>query len=498
MIDGTHGSFDGNRRGRVRGPIHPRVRRILYGHVGAEDLARLRHFARLERAQLLMLNEAGLVPAEQAREILRAVDKLEEENFDFLAGREKTRGLYMLWERCLAVRAGSRGAAHLARSRNDFLSALTRLEFRDPSMALALGGVRLVRSIARRADRERETVCVVRTNHLPAAPTTFAHQLTAWAIAIQRDLRHLLYAIADLDVSPLGAGATAGTSLPIDPDRVARLLGFSACTANSIDAVASRDFALRLLSAASVMSITLSRIAAELLDLCAAIPALIRLPDALVGESSALPQKRNPFVLEHVRSRGSSATGVLVAATLAMQAAPFGNCISVNSEAMHGILPALQSVAESAELLRLVIDSMDVDAHSMQRLAVESLVALSAIAERMVIDQGMGVRDAHEAVGAVLREATESGEPSLALNQGIARLAVPGAKLLMWNDPATMARAAEFGGGPGTHSMDQQSQDLRTALREQTLDIRSRRRRYRCADHTLRREVQQLLRNFDT
>ena len=160
------------------------------------------------------------------------------------------------------------------------------------------------------------------THYQAAVPTTYGHHLGGVAGAIDRDLEALAAASAGLDTSPLGAGVGHGTTQPIAPVRTAALLGFERPAPHSLDAVASRDVVLRLLAAAAVLGVTASRLAADLLLWTTAEFAFLELPDELVGSSSAMPQKRNPFLLEHVKGRSARAAGAFVAAATAMHASP--------------------------------------------------------------------------------------------------------------------------------------------------------------------------------
>src|SRR5262245_55597348 len=167
------------------------------------------------------------------------------------------------------------------------------------------------------------------THGQPAEPITYGHYLAGVGEALRRDIDGLLDAAREMETSPLGAAAVAGTSLPIDPARTAALLGFTRCSPNSVDAVASRDVVLRLLAAAASYATTLSRIAGDLLLWLTAEFQFLSLPDELVGGSSAMPQKRNPFLLEHVQGRTAAALGGLTHALAATRNTSFTNAIAV-------------------------------------------------------------------------------------------------------------------------------------------------------------------------
>src|SRR6185369_13149244 len=157
----------------------------------------------------------------------------------------------------------------------------------------------------------------VYTHYQAAVPITYGHYLTGVGFALSRDIAGLMSVIADLNACPLGAGAVSGTSLPIDPARTAGLLGFDQPVPHSIDAVASRDVILRLLSAAAILGVSLSRVASDLLLWTSVEFGFLTVPDTLAGSSSMMPQKRNVYMLEHVEGRSAAALGAFVHAAAA-------------------------------------------------------------------------------------------------------------------------------------------------------------------------------------
>lgn len=490
--------------GRIAQAIRPKVRQILFSGTAADAAKRHRQyaqFAQFDRAQIVMLHSAGLLAGPEAARLLRAIEDLAGDGMETLAVEEAPRGAYMLWEQALARATGPDlvGAAHLGRSRNDLNATACRVQGRTPCFRLILEALRLVQAILHRAREWQGLVTVAYTNYQPAMPITLAHQAVAWAAAVERDVRHLLFTSADLDACPLGAGAVAGTSLPINPATTARLLGFARTTPNSIDAVASRDFVLQLQADAAVLAVTLSRIATDVLAMVAGSTPLMELPDEVVGASSAMPQKRNPFVLEHVQSRGGTALGAFVASAHAMQATPYTNGVAVGTEAVRGAYTSLADVAEAATLLRYVVEVMTPDAEQMRKRAATSYVNATSLVERLCARGGMSFRAAHELVGRAVSEAIAA--------RGVAPTDFTTAALRLmreagmdpsvigsdWTDPATLAGRAEQGGGPGDRSVASQIAGLRGAIREHCRSVRCRRLQYRYADRQLARSVEAIL-----
>ncbi|HEY3238727.1 MAG TPA: lyase family protein, partial [Acidimicrobiia bacterium] len=236
---------------------------------------------------------------------------------------------------------------------------------------------------------------------------------------------------------PLGAGAGGGTAVPIDPARTAELLGFSVPVRHSLDAVASREPALRLLAALAVAGVALSRVAADLLTWTTAEFGFLWLPDELVGSSSALPQKRNPFLLEHVKGKSAAPLGSLVAATGALHAAPFANSVAVGGEGAPHLFPALDAISDAAALLALVIAGVRPRPERMAARARDGYTTAAALAEQAVAGGDLSFREAHHLIGSMLTDENEhpGGHPLS-----------PGPQL---PDPADVVAAAVHGGGPG-------------------------------------------------
>lgn len=422
--------------GRLRRPLSPTARRIVFGEPGPEP-SELGLISHVDRAHLVMLAEQGLVDRAAAAALLVEIEFLRARDFAPLAGVEARRGRYLLYEDWLAGRRGDRvaGILRTGRSRNDLNATVLRLRLRRPVQHLLAETLRLQAVLLRGARRHAGTVMPAYTHYQPAVPTTYGYHLGGVAHALDRDLDAITAAAAELDSGPLGAGVGHGTALPIDTARTAALLGFERPAAHALDAVASRDVVLRLLAAAAVLGVTISRLATDLLLWTTAEFAFLELPDELVGSSSAMPQKRNPFLLEHVQGRSGRAAGAFVAASTAMHGRPFGNSVAVGTEGCAGVVDALEATADSVTLLRLVVAGARPQPATMLARAVTGRTTATARAERLMVDDGLSYREAHHAVGAALTEAEQEHRCGPAGPDDL--------------DPVAVARAARYGGGPG-------------------------------------------------
>ena len=446
----------GEDTGRLRRAVTSQARDILFGRTADAAIDdELSLYVRADRAHLVMLVEQGHVSAEAARALLGRMDALEAEGFLPLRGRPAPRGLYLLYETHLveALGPGTGGVLHLGRSRNDLKATVLKLRMRGPFRRLLREGLRLQAALIRRAERHAGTVMPLYTHFQAAIPSTYGHYLLGVALALGRDLQGLADAARDLDDCPLGAGAAGGTSVPIDAARTAALLGFARPVVHSLDAVASRDLVLRLLGAATSLGVTLSRLATDLQLWSTAEFGMLRFPDHLVGSSSMMPQKRNAFVLEHVQGRCGAPLGAFVAAATAMHATPFTNSIAGGTEAPAHLWPALQSVTEAVILARLMAAGAEPVPAAMVRRAVDGHTVATELANQRVLRTGVPFRSAHHEVGEAVRRADERGQP------------VEAAAAEMWAgeawaedvgtlDPAGVAVASAYGGGPGGEGFD--------------------------------------------
>ena len=455
----------------------------------------MRHITRVDQAHLVMLCECGILPRERAARLLAAIDRLQGENFAPLRQRSATRGLFLLYEDYLIETEGAEagGILQTARSRNDLNATVLKMRLRAPWLRLLREGLRLQAVLLRRANRHADVVMPIYTHGQAAMPVTYGHYLAGIATALSRDFEGLLAAAWGIGESPLGAGAVAGTSFPIRTVRTARLLGFDVGPLNSVDAVASRDLPVRVLAAAAIYAVSLSRLATDLLQWTTAEFDFLRLPDELVGSSSAMPQKRNPFLLEHVQGRAAALMGALVHALGAMHASSFTNSIATGTEAMRPLFRALQDVTEMSLLARLVVGGATPNREAMFRRARSGFTNATAFADRLVREGGSDFRTAHHIIGESVLEALErSGEKfETVASSYVAERSI--AVAFHDLDPASVARLLEFGGGPGASSVRACLDHLHHQWALQFRQKISRERAWSEAERELKRTIREFL-----
>jgi argininosuccinate lyase len=427
--------------GRLVGELGARTRKVVYGELTQTELdAELPLMIRVDRAHLVMLVEQKLVSPDAAVALLRCMDELVADRYRPLLTRPAPRGLYLMYEGYLIERLGADvgGVLHSGRSRNDLKATITALRFREWVLEFAEQAVRLEAVLLSRARAYSSVVMPVYTHFQAAMPASYGWYLLGVALAAGRDVDAVRAAADGLQTCPLGASAVAGTDLPIDPARTAALLGFAGTTPHALDAVASRDAPLRLLAAAAGLAVTLSRLGTDLQLWSTAEFGFVDFPDRLVGGSSAMPQKRNAFLLEHVKAKAGQALGAWAAAAATMASTPFTNSIEVGTEAVAAIWPGLRAAEQSVLLSQVLAAGARPDPARMALRAEDGFTTATAVADRLV-RRGVPFRTAHRLVGEAVRRAIAAGATRLSDVDGVdARLA-----------PADAMREQAYGGGPG-------------------------------------------------
>lgn len=481
--------------GRIRRTLSRSALEALHGNTihrtRASELALL---VKVDRAHLVMLVQAGLLERMPAARLLGAIRELEAGAFAPLLNVAAPRGLYLLYESYLIDQLGEEmgGVLHTARSRNDLNATIACLGIREPLVALLRELLRCVTVLLASARRHAGTVMPIYTHFQPALAGSYGHYLAAVAQPLQRSAGAILdcsrYAF---EVCPLGAGAAMGTTLPIRPDITARLLGFAVSARNSLDAVASRDVIVRVLCEAATLGITLSRLAVDLQLWTSLEFGFLRLPDSLVGSSSMMPQKRNPYLLEHVQGRSARPLGALVAAVTAMHAKPFTNNIAAGSEALTGLEDSLASIRTALVLARVIIMGARPQPAAMRQRAEASFLEATEIANRLVL-AGLPFRRAHHLVGKAITEALESDasdpEASAAAYAGQIAEHIDLHDL----DPETLMRGSQYGGGPGALIREGALDAERSLLRSYSEELKRQVACWRQAEDDLAAEVERL------
>ncbi len=374
------------------------------------DKALWRQDIRGSLAHAAMLARIGLLSQEDEHAIAQGLEaiaqQIEAREFPF---DEALEDIHMNIEARLTERIGEAGKRlHTARSRNDQVATDFRLWVRDAIDGLSEQLTDTMRALAERAAAHAADPMPGFTHLQTAQPVTFGHHMLAYVEMLDRDRSRLADARRRLNRSPLGSAALAGTSFPIDRHMTAEALGFDGPTANSLDAVSDRDFALEFLSAAAISAMHLSRLAEEIVIWCSAPYRFIRLSDAFTTGSSIMPQKRNPDAAELVRAKTGRITGALVALLTVMKGLPLAYAKDMQED-KEPVFDAAGAWALSLAAIAGMVRDMTPDTARMRAFAGSGFATATDLADWLVRVLKLPFRSAHHVTGRLVAVAEARG-----------------------------------------------------------------------------------------
>jgi len=363
-------------------------------------------------AHALMLWKRKIIPHTTLKEILKALEKarglhrkgefkLEPQLEDVHLNLEK----FVIRETGMDVG----GWLHTGRSRNDQIATDMRLYLRREINEVSTLLVGFVETILSSAGKHLSTVMPGYTHLQTAQPITYAHWLASFAEMFLRDLERLEEVYRRINICPLGAGALAGTSWPIDREMTARLLGFDGVHVNSLDAVTFRgEEAADLLAALSILMTHLSRLAGDIVLWSSYEFRMVVLDEAYATGSSIMPQKKNPDVAELIRAKASTVHAQLQSVLSLVKALPSGYFKDLQ-ETKPAVMSALSTVKRALSVMRGMLSTLEVDEGRMLELAASNYSTATDLADMLVREKGLPFRLAHQIVGAVIKEAVKEG-----------------------------------------------------------------------------------------
>ncbi len=364
-------------------------------------------------AHARMLAACGLLTGAQAKAIISGLKRVEKE---IAAGafvfRPEHEDIHMNIEARLGelITPELAGRLHTARSRNDQIALDLRLYLRSFAARLDKAFAALLLACARQGERHAADLMPGFTHLQTGQPVTFGHHCLAYAEMFARDRARFAAARTRMDAHcPLGAGALAGSALPIDPAMTAKELGFAAPLANSLDAVSDRDFVLEFLAAAALTGVHLSRLGEEIVLWASPAFGFIRLSDKYATTSSMLPQKRNPDGAELLRAASGKMTGALVDCLTMMKGLPLAYAKDMQQD-KQAVFGALDLLLPALELAQGMIDDMAVQREAMAKAAASGHSGAADLADWLVQTKGWSFRAAHSAVGQLVRFAEGQGK----------------------------------------------------------------------------------------
>ena len=416
------------------------------------------------RAHVAMLARVGLLTDDEADAVVTALDTVTKEladgTFEFAPTDED---IHTGVERRVTELAGPAGAKlHTGRSRNDQVALDLRLFLRREGRAAAVAVHELQEVLVRRAADAGESYLPGYTHLQRAQPVLLAHHLLAHFWSFARDVERWRDALERADVSPLGAGALAGSSLPLDPDWVARELGFSRRFENSLDAVSDRDFVAEALFVAALTQTHLSRLGEEIVLWSSDEFGFVHLADAYSTGSSMLPQKKNPDIAELARGGAGRVIGDLTGLLATLKGLPLAYNRDLQGD-KEPLFDALDTCGNALRAMTGLVESAEFDRDRMQAAADSAATAATDLAE-LLVRGGVPFREAHAAVGTLVRQAAERG---IALEELVMTDPRLGPEALAVLEPGEAVRRRTTPGGAGPEPVRHQLAAARARLDEQ-------------------------------
>jgi argininosuccinate lyase len=362
------------------------------------------------KAHIAMLAKVGIVTKKDAVSIAKGLDQVEAEieagRFSFKRDLED---IHMNIESRLAALIGpAAGRLHTARSRNDQVALDLKLWVREAIDMLDRQCADLQRALAKKAEAHAGSVMPGFTHLQSAQPVTFGHHLLAYVEMLARDRGRFADARKRLNECPLGAAALAGTSFPIDRDMTARALGFDRPTANSLDSVADRDFALETLAAAAICATHLTRFAEEIVLWTTPQFGFVRLSDAFSTGSSIMPQKRNPDAAELARGKSGRIFGALIGLLTVMKGLPLAYSKDMQED-KEGVFDSLQTLSLVLAAMAGMVRDLKPDLKRMKAAAGAGYATATDLADWLARELKTPFRDAHRLAGRIVALAAARG-----------------------------------------------------------------------------------------
>lgn len=360
-------------------------------------------------AHAQMLAAQGILSKEDADKIVDGLDAiLEDLKSGALAIDPNAEDIHMFIEQVLTERIGVTGKRlHTARSRNDQVALDIRLCLREESKKVVGLLLELAEELTRKAEENLETVMPGYTHLQRAQPITFGHHLMAYANMLARDVGRMRDAAKRMEELPLGSGALAGTTYPIDRQMTAKTLGFLRPTANSLDGVSDRDFCIELAGAISTIMMHLSRLSEEIVLWCSWEFKFIELDDAFATGSSIMPQKKNPDVAELVRGKTGRVYGDLMTLLTMMKGLPLAYNKDMQED-KEAIFDAVDTVKLCLSTMTPMIHTMTVLKENMRAAAAKGFINATDCADYLT-KKGMAFRDAYKCTGGLVALCIQKG-----------------------------------------------------------------------------------------
>lgn len=364
------------------------------------------------QAHTLMLYENKIITKPETIKILSALEKIKKQN---ISQKSDAEDIHELIESLVIKKAGKEagGKMHTARSRNDQVTLDMRMKIRDDINTACFCLNQAIETLISLAEKYKHVLMPLYTHMQQAQVGLFSHFLLSYADALFRDLDRFYIAYGRVNESPLGAGPVGGTSIPIDRQSTAKMLGFKGLVENSIDATTSRDFVAEYVGNAAILMTNLSRIAEDLIIWSTSEFSFIELSDKFTSTSSVMPQKKNPDVLELVRGKAAQVIGYQMAVLSNLKGLPSGYNRDLQ-QIKVSIWPTSKIVISSLLVVNSLLKTLKVNEKKL-RQTIDGGYSISLDVAEHLVRKGIPFREAHRIVGNLVQVAVKSRKSLLSL-----------------------------------------------------------------------------------
>jgi argininosuccinate lyase len=448
----------------------------------------------VNKAHVVMLMEEKIVQLPEGAKILSSLDKIDSKKLD-----PNAEDVHMAMEESVIAGTGPEigGNLHIAKSRNDQVTTAIRMVLRQELQELMQLTLNMQQSLVDTASKHTQTIILEYTHLQPAQPVTFAHYLMSHTDALGRDLERLKSAYSRVNRCPLGAGALATTSFPINRKKTAALLGFDEVMENSIDAVGSRDYIVETQAALTLLAVNLSRLAEDLIIWSSPEFGTIELPDEFTSTSSIMPQKKNPEVLEVIRARASHVLGDFVAASAAIKSLPTTYNLDFQ-EITPKLWSSIDNLSTSLDMFAKLIPGIKVS-NNVEDKAASGFVGATELANIFVRKYNIAFRTSHKIAGAIVKSLIDSNKTlidvtpelvqKIALDNVNIKLTAKKQDLLECTNPRKLVEMYKVLGGPSPKEVYRAIKAKNKTLKKLQADINKLKENIANAKNTLDKTV---------
>ncbi|PEM18978.1 lyase family protein [Bacillus wiedmannii] len=400
----TEVNIDLEDTGRLKTTLHPYIGKIISEDVSLDNkLDEIRILLSIDEAHILMLNRQKLVSSEHLKKLLVEINKIRENNYEDIIKLPKPRGLYLTYEQYLISKLGARIGLNLqlARSRNDLNATTNAIICRDITIQLLEKLIELISRLSLMGLKHARTVLPIYSQFQTALPGTLGHYLMGFVESIQMSAESL-YKLLDQIHCPLGAGSGGGTTLPIDTAYTARLLGFTKVFNNSLNAVSNRNINQHLSTIIGMIALDISRLSQDLQIWSTKEFGICSFPDFISGGSSAMPQKKNPYLLEWMKRQVGDILAEKEKIANALFKTPFSNSFEVSDNSVKTIQYLALKIEKLIQVTTMIVSHISINEDCSHRSIMDNYTYFSDLSEKLYAIANVPFRESHYYLGTLV------------------------------------------------------------------------------------------------